>query len=163
MSQQPTEPNASDPSDNDNRISDLTYAAGIVLGLSYPILAFSTGGRAVFQIFFKSGVSDYLPPTLSAVAALCYLTATIGFFYRRKWAWWLSISVLGFETLMTFIIGSLSFVIPEVIGRTVWRHFGIDYGFFPLFQPLLGLFWLISPDTLRTYEIAFPRFKQSKS
>jgi hypothetical protein len=134
--------------------SDFIYTAGIILGLSYPILAFSTSGRAIYQLIFKTGVTDYLPPALSAIAAACYLSATIGFFYRRKWAWWLSVSVLGFETLMTFVIGTLSFIIPEVIGRTVWRHFGVDYGFFPLFQPLLGLFWLFSRETLRRYGIS---------
>jgi hypothetical protein len=135
-------------------MSDFIYAAGIILGLSYPILAFSTGGRAVYQLLFKQGVTDYLPPVLSAMAATCYLLATIGFFKRRKWAWWLSVSVLGFETTMTFVVGTLSFIIPAVIGRTVWRHFGIDYGFFPLFQPLLGLFWLFSRETLQAYGIS---------
>ena len=138
-------------------MSDIRYAAGITLGLSYPILAFSTGARAVFQLLFKEGVTDYLPPALSAIAASCYLLATIGFFYRRKWAWMLSVGVLSFETLMTFVIGSLSFIIPAVIGRTVWRHFGIDYGFFPLFQPLLGIYWLLSRETLRAYGVSFGR------
>ena len=144
-------------------MSDFIYTAGIVLGMSYPILAFSTSGRAVYQLLFKEGVTDYLPPTLSAIAASCYLLATIGFFYRRKWAWRLSVGVLGFETLMTFVIGVLSFVIPAVIGRTVWRHFGIDYGFFPLFQPLLGLFWLFSRGTLQTYGISFGRAGKSQT
>ena len=47
----------------------------------------------------------------------------------------------------------MSFIIPEVIGRTVWRHFGEDYGFFPLFQPLLGLIWLLWPLTMAAYGI----------
>ena len=136
--------------------SDFIYAAGIVLGLSYPILAFSTGGRAVYQLLLKANVENYLAPALSATAATCYLLATIGFFKRRKWAWWLSVGVLGFETTLTLLVGTLSFIIPEVIGRTVWRHFGIDYGFFPFFQPLVGLFWLFSPEILKVYDIALP-------
>ncbi len=147
--------------DPTRQMSDFTYAAGLVLGLSYPILAFSTGGRAVFQLFFKSDVVDYLPPALSATAALCYLTATIGFFYRKKWAWWLSVGVLGFETTMTFLIGTLSITSPDLIGRTVWRYFGIDYGFFPLFQPLIGLFWLFNSDILRAYKITLPWMNKS--
>lgn len=132
-------------------MSDFVYAAGIILGLSYPILAFSTGGRAVYQLFFKAGVTYYFPPLMSAVAASCYLLATFGFTIRRKWAWRLSTGLLGFETLLTFLVGGLSFIYPEVIGRTVWRHFGADYGYFPLVQPLIGLIWLFSPATLRAY------------
>jgi hypothetical protein len=139
-------------------MSDFAYAAGIVLGLSYPILALSTGARSLYQLFFKAGVTYYLPSALSAVAAGCYLFATIGFTVRRKWAWRLSVGLLGFETLMTFIIGGLSFIYPDLIGRTVWRHFGVDYGFFPLFQPIIGLVWLFSPGTLQAYGISLRSF-----
>ena len=146
-------PAATPPLKSHHARSDFAYAAGIILACSYPILALSTGARAVYQLLFKPGVTDYLPPGLSAVAATCYLLATIGFAYQRKWAWYLSVGLLGFETLLTFIVGSLSFIYPDLIGRTVWRHFGADYGFFPLFQPLLGLAWLFSPATLRSYGI----------
>jgi hypothetical protein len=132
-------------------MSDFAYAAGIILGLSYPILAFSTGGRAVYQLFLKEGVTYYLPPLMSAVAACCYLFAALGFAIRRKWAWRLSVSLLGIETLLTFVVGTLSFIYPDLIGRTVWRHFGADYGYFPLIQPLIGLVWLFSPGALRAY------------
>jgi hypothetical protein len=134
-------------------MSDLAYAAGVILAISYPVLALSTGVRAIYQLLFKSGVTDYLPPTLSAVAAICYLFAAIGFTYRRKWAWRLSVGLLGFEMLMVLIVGGLSFVYPEVIGRTVWGRFGADYGYFPLFQPLLGLIWLFSPPVMQAYRI----------
>jgi hypothetical protein len=93
------------------------------------------------------------------VAACCYLGATIGFAHRRKWAWWVSVGLLGFETFLTFVVGTLSFIYPDLIGRTVWRHFGADYGYFPLFQPLLGLIWLFSPPVLRAYGIVKERMK----
>ena len=127
--------------------------AGTILAISYPVLAISTGFRAAYQLFLKEGVGSYTGPALSAVAALCYLTATVGFAYRRRWAWWLSVSVLGFESLMTLIVGTLSLVNPELVGSTVWRLFGIDYGFFPLVQPLLGLAWLFHAETLQSYGI----------
>ena len=38
-------------------------------------------------------------------------------------------------------------------GSTVWRHFGEDYGYFPLFQPLLGLVWLFWPLTMENYGV----------
>ncbi|MCB8986574.1 MAG: hypothetical protein H6661_02350 [Ardenticatenaceae bacterium] len=64
--------------------------------------------------------------------------------------------MLAFESFMTLLIGTLSFIIPAVIGSTVWRHFGADYGFFPLVQPLLGLAWLFHPETLQVYQIRLP-------
>ncbi len=137
----------------DDTMSYIVSVAGTILGISYPVLAFSTGGRAIYQLFLKSGVTDYLPPILSAIAALSYLLATVGFFRRRAWAWRLSVGVLGFETFMTLLIGMLSVVAPDLIGRTVWRLFGIDYAFFPLIQPLLGLLWLFRDDTRRAYGI----------
>lgn len=127
---------------------------GYVLAVSYPLLALSTGVRALYQLFFKAGVADLLPPALSGLAAVFYLLATIGFAYRKRWAWQLSVGVLAIETLFTLVVGTLSFVQPNLIGHTVWRHFGQDYGFFPFFQPLLGLIWLFWPATLRAYGIA---------
>jgi len=126
---------------------------GYILAFSYPVLALSTGVRAVYQLFFKAGVTNYIPVYLSALAAFSYLLATIGFAYRRKWTWWLSVVALGFETFMTFLIGFWSFVDPALIGHTVWRHFGEDYGFFPLIQPLIGLVWLLWPVTMEAYGI----------
>lgn len=134
-------------------LSGFIRAAGVILGVSYPVLALSTGVRAVYQIFFKADVVYLLPSYLSLVAAASYLTATVGFLVRRRWAWYLSVVALGFETAMTLIVGTLSFIIPETIGSTVWRAFGADYGFFPLIQPLLGLAWLFHPDTRRAYGI----------
>lgn len=156
----PADPPTSHPANQTDSISDFIYTIGIILGLSYPILALSTGARAVYQLFLKAGVTYYLPPALSALAATCYLVGTIGFAVRRKWAWQLSVGSLGFETLLTFIVGTLSFIIPDVIGRTVWRHFGVDYGFFPLFQPILGLAWLFSPQILRAYGISLRGWKR---
>lgn len=138
-------------------MSGFIQAAGVILAVSYPVLALSTGVRSVYQLFFKPGEVDQLGAILSGIAALCYLTATIGFIVRRRWAWYLSVGALGFETAMTLIVGTLSFIIPETIGGTVWRHFGADYGYFPLIQPLLGLAWLLHPQTRRVYGISQSR------
>ncbi len=134
-------------------LSQFVSTAGYVLGISYPLLALSTGARAFYQLFFKAGVTNYLGPSLSAVAAAVYVMAAVGFMRREKWAWWMSVCALSFETVMVILVGMLSFVIPEVIGHTAWGHFGADYGFFPFAQPILGLTWLFWPETMRAYRI----------
>lgn len=133
--------------------SALISVAGYILAVSYPVLALSTGTRAVYQLFFKEGVTAYLPPLLSLLAATCYLVATLGFAYRRKWTWWLSLTSLGVETILALLVGAWSFLNPDLIGSTVWRHFGADYGYFPLFQPIIGLLWLVWPATVAMYGI----------
>lgn len=138
--------------------TELVTVFGYILAVSYPLLALSTGVRALFQLLFKDGVVNYLAPTLSLVAALLYLTATIGFACRTRWAWRISASVLFSETILTLIVGSVSLVLPEFVGRTVWRHFGADYGFFPLFQPAIGLVWLYWPSTKLQYGLSPGRF-----
>ncbi|MDX2006280.1 MAG: hypothetical protein SFU83_13455 [Meiothermus sp.] len=126
-------------------------AIGQILAVSYPLLALSAGVRAVYQLFFKPGVTDYFPSALSAVAAGLYLVAAVAFVVRRPWAWWTSVVVLALETAGVLIVGTLSLVAPEVIGRTVWHDFGVDYAFLPLIQPVLGLVWLFWPENRRTY------------
>jgi hypothetical protein len=152
MSQKPITKQPAHHLPEDTR-SPFIRRAGMILAVSYPVLALSTLARSTYQLFLKEGVTNYLAPSLSAVAALCYLTATIGFAKRRRWAWWLSVGVLIFESLMTLIVGTWSIINPELIGRTVWRYYGIDYGFFPLIQPLLGLAWLFHPQTMAAYGI----------
>jgi hypothetical protein len=135
------------------KLSGFIRAAGVILGLSYPVLAISTGFRALYQLFFKEGVTNYLAPALTAVAALLYLIATIGFAVHEKWAWRISVAALSLEMVLVILVGTLSIFYPEVIGRTVWRYYGIDYGFFPLIQPILGLLWLFNSQTLAVYGI----------
>lgn len=150
-----------DPEDENQieepKLSGFIRAAGVILAISYPVLAISTGFRALYQLFFKEGVTNYLAPLLTALAALLYLIATVGFAVHEKWAWRVSVVALSLEMILVLVVGSLSFVYPDVIGRTVWRYYGMDYGFFPLIQPFLGLLWLFHPKTLAAYGIRSPK------
>ena len=139
------------PSTAENALSGFIRAAGVILAISYPVLALSTGARAIYQLFFKEGVTDFMPPLLSAVAAVCYLLATVGFIVKKRWAWRLSVSMLLFELVMVLLISTLSLISPDTIGRTVWANFGADYGYFPFIQPILGLAWLFHRETRATY------------
>lgn len=138
---------------NESGLSGFIRAAGVILAVSYPVLALSTGVRAIYQIFLKEDMTYLLPAYLSLVAAMIYLVATVGFLVRKRWAWYVSVGALGLETVLAVLVGTLSFIIPDTIGSTVWRHFGADYGFFPLIQPLLGLAWLFHPATRKAYGI----------
>lgn len=133
------------------RSTPILSAIGYVLGISYPLLAFSATGRSVYQLFFKVGPTTGIGPLTSLFAALCYLAATIGFTYRRPWTWWLSLAVLAIESCGTLITGVLSIVEPDLIGSSVWRLFGIDFAFFPLVQPIAGIAWLAWPPTRRLF------------
>jgi len=137
----------------ETELSTFASVAGSILGISYPVLALSTGARAAYQLFFKEGVTDYLPPILTGVAALLYLVATVGFTRRRRWAWRVSVAALSVETLFTVVVGTLSVINYDLVGHNTWTYFGMDYAFFPLVQPLLGLAWLLHPSTLRAYKI----------
>ncbi len=158
--------------ESNNALSNFIVAAGVILAVSYPILAISTGFRAVFQVLEGDPTNS---PWLTVVAALCYTVATVGFAKQPragreikqrtsaigKWwqsispqaAWRISLYVLVFETVMTLLVGTLSFIVPELIGRNVWQFFGRDYGYFPLIQPLLGILWLFNPITKSNYAI----------
>ena len=138
---------------SENALSGFIQAAGVILAVSYPVLALSAGVRSIYQLFLKEDVTNYLPAVLSGIAAICYLLATVGFVVRKRWAWRLSVSMLAFELAMVLIIGTFSLFIPDTIGRTVWGRFGADYGYFPLIQPLLGLAWLFHRETRRVYGI----------
>jgi len=136
----------------DNR-SRFIKGAGVVLAVSYPVLAISTFFRGAYQLFLKEGDINPVGPILTLTASLLYFLATFGFAIRRRWAWYLSVTVLGIETAFTLVVGILSILYPEMIGSTVWRYFGIDYAFFPLIQPLIGLAWLLYPETMQAYGI----------
>ena len=71
MKQDTTQNDSVVGSDAGQRMGSFAEAAGKILAISYPVLAISTGARAVYQLFLKEGVTDRLPPALTAVATRC--------------------------------------------------------------------------------------------
>lgn len=168
------------PQSTGGAISGFIFAAGSILAVSYPVLALSTGVRAIYQIAEGDSTNS---PWLTLVAAVLYTIATIGFikqprpapknrkpkapsqFFLMRWwralppaqAWKISIVILALETLMALLVGTFSYTNPGVFGRNVWQYFGKDYGYLPLIQPILGLAWLLHPQTLRNYNIHWQR------
>lgn len=109
---------ADEPQDLKTRAISLI---GYILGISYPLLALSTGARGLYQFFLRDDLTK-LGPALSVLTAVLYLIAAVGFFKRTTHWWRISVYTLGIETALTLVVGTLRFIIPDVIGSTAWRH-----------------------------------------
>jgi hypothetical protein len=141
----PSTPHAASP------LGRVATAAGLVLAISYPVLAVSIGVRAVYQLCCRPDILSPVGPLLSLVAALVYAVAAVGFARRTQRAWKVSVAALSFELAMVLVVGTITLLRWDLIQHSAWRLFGLDYGFFPLAQPLLGLLWLFWPSTRAAY------------
>ena len=115
---------------------------GRVLVVVYGILALGATGRSFVQIVERFDEAP-LAYSLSALAAVVYIVATIALirsgsgWYRIAWA------TISFELLGVLTIGTLSIVEPQWFPEaTVWSYFGAGYLFIPLVLPPLGMWWL---------------------
>ncbi|WP_211373473.1 hypothetical protein [Agromyces allii] len=115
---------------------------GRVLVAVYAVLALAATGRSFLQIATKYDEAP-LAYTLSALAAVVYIVATIALirqgrvWYRVAWA------TLAFEFTGVLVVGVLSVLDPELFPHdTVWSWFGRGYVFIPLVLPALGMWWL---------------------
>ncbi|WP_235496616.1 hypothetical protein [Leifsonia sp. Root4] len=117
---------------------------GRLLITVYAILALGAAGRSVVQIIERFDTAP-LAFTLSAIAALVYIVATIALIAPgpvwNRVAW----IAIGFEAVGVIVVGALSIAMPELFPEaTVWSVFGKGYLFIPLVLPWLGLWWLAS-------------------
>lgn len=115
---------------------------GRVLVAVYGVLALAAIGRSFVQIASKFDEAP-LAYSLSALAAVVYVVATIALirsgrgWYRVAWA------TIVFEFVGVIVVGTLSVVFPELFPHdTVWSWFGRGYLFIPLVLPVLGMWWL---------------------
>jgi hypothetical protein len=116
--------------------------AGRVLIAVYAIFALSATARAGVQIAGRFAEAP-VPYTLSALAGLVYILATIGLAGSGPGARRLAWGAVGFELAGVLVVGLLSVLDPEYFpDDTVWSSFGRGYGFVPLVLPLVGLWWL---------------------
>jgi hypothetical protein len=125
---------------------------GRILVAVYAVLAIAATGRSVFQIVDRF---DEAPVafSLSAVAAVVYLVATLALAFGWDRVAWVAI---GFELLGVLAIGVVSIAAPALIGLgdvelldrafgregTVWALFGAGYLCVPLALPVIGLLYL---------------------
>ena len=120
--------------------STLRSGPGRVLVAVYALFALSATGRSAYQLSVQAGEAP-VPYTLSLVAALIYIVATValvrgGPFWRRV-AW----VALSTELVGVIVVGTISLVV-DFPDQTVWSDYGVGYGFVPLVLPMFGLWWL---------------------
>lgn len=115
---------------------------GRVLIAVYAIFALSATARAGVQIASRYAEAP-LPYTLSAVAGVVYVLATIGLAGTGPGARRLAWGAVVFELVGVLVVGTLSVLdAGDFPDDTVWSWFGRGYGFIPLVLPLVGLWWL---------------------
>jgi hypothetical protein len=105
----------------------------------YAVFAVSASARSLVQISTEFSAAP-LAYTLSAVAALVYVAATVALARNSRTLAWVAVLV---ELVGVVGIGALSVLQPDDFAdATVWSQFGQGYGYVPLVLPLVGLVWL---------------------
>ncbi|KAA9087322.1 hypothetical protein [Microbacterium radiodurans] len=119
---------------------------GRVLVIVYAVMALAATGRSLVQI-----VEDFafapLAYSLSAVAALVYVLATVALVRSGSAAWYVVAWVaICFELVGVLVVGTLSLVLPELFSHdaTVWSGYGFGYFWVPLVLPFVGIWWLVA-------------------
>jgi hypothetical protein len=116
--------------------------AGRILIAVYLVLALASSGRSFYQLVAKF---DQAPVayTLSAVAAVVYILATIALIAPGP-AWYRVARItIWFELIGVLTVGALSLIVPSMFAHpSVWSFFGAGYLLIPLALPIWGLVWL---------------------
>ncbi|GAA1478903.1 membrane protein [Nocardioides aestuarii] len=108
----------------------------------YAVFAVAAGARSAVQLSTRFDEAP-LAYSLSAVAAVVYLVATLALRRTSRTAHRVAGGALAFEAVGVVVVGTLSLVEPQWFpDQTVWSDFGIGYGFVPLVLPFVGLWWL---------------------
>ncbi|GAA1912623.1 hypothetical protein [Nocardioides hwasunensis] len=123
-------------------MSSTRTGAGRVLVAVYGVFALAATARSLVQLLTKADEAP-LAYSLSAVAGLVYIAATLGLAEvgpsPRRLAW----MAVGFELVGVLTVGTLtvfdSALFPDA---TVWSDYGSGYGWLPLVLPFVGIAWL---------------------
>ncbi|MFT4156864.1 MAG: hypothetical protein QM630_02895 [Microbacterium sp.] len=116
---------------------------GRVLVVVYAVMALAATGRSFVQIVRRFDEAP-LAYSLSALAAVVYILATLALVLAKRRGWytvaWIAIA---FELTGVLVVGALSLLAPDLFQHeTVWSLFGRGYLFVPLVLPVFGLWWL---------------------
>ena len=125
-----------------NKSSTRAVGVGRVLIAVYAILALAATARSVYQIASKFDEAP-VAYTLSAVAGVVYILATIALLKRGDTWYRIAWITIIFEFVGVLTVGVLSLVDPALFQHpSVWSMFGSGYVFIPLVLPILGMLWL---------------------
>ncbi|RIX31149.1 hypothetical protein [Amnibacterium setariae] len=122
-----------------------TSGPGRTLIVFYFIMTIAAVFRSVYQAITAFGEAP-LAITLSFVAGVIYLVATINLIRTGRTAYRIAFAAITFELVGVVVVGALSLVLPRVFpfDYTVWWGFGLGYLLIPLALPILGLLFLRS-------------------
>ncbi|MCL8024443.1 hypothetical protein [Nocardioides bruguierae] len=122
----------------------LSSGPGRLLVALYGLFALAATGRSAVQLGMEPGRAP-LAYTLSLVAAVLYLVATVCLLLGGRRARVVALVAVSIELVGVLGIGTLTYLEPQLFpDKTVWSHFGQGYGFLPLVLPFFGLAWLRS-------------------
>ena len=131
-------------SDRDERalVARTRSGPGRLLIAAYALLGVAATSRSAVQIATEWDQAP-LAYTLSAVAAVVYIIATVCFVVGTTRARRVAHGLLVFELIGVVVVGVLSIIDSEAFpDQTVWSYFGAGYLLIPLALPILGLLWL---------------------
>ena len=115
---------------------------GRILVTVYGIMALAATARSLYEVTTKFQVAP-VAYTLSAVAAVVYIIATITLARGDATSRRIATVAISFELAGVLIVGVLSLVFPSVFQKaSVWSWFGLEYLLIPLALPIVGLWWL---------------------
>lgn len=110
----------------------------------YGTFALAATARAGVQIATKFEHSP-LSYSLSLLAGLVYIAATVGLMTNRPWSRPLAWAAVSVELIGVLTVGAASFIWPHAFADdTVWTHFGQGYVFIPVVLPIIGVWWLLT-------------------
>ena len=122
--------------------SETLSGLGKALIAVYGVLALAATFRSLYQIVTKFEDAP-LAYTLSAVAALVYILATVALLLRGPIWRQVARASITFELVGVLVVGTLSVFAPALFAHaSVWSLYGMGYLFIPLILPVLGLLWL---------------------
>ena len=115
---------------------------GRILIVVYALFALASSSRAAVQIATEFSAAP-VAFTLSAVAAVIYIVATIALARGDRASRKVATIAISIELAGVLTIGLISLLLPADFPKaTVWSGFGSGYGFVPLVLPFIGLWWL---------------------
>lgn len=115
---------------------------GRVLVVVYGVFALAATARSFSQIITRYDEAP-VAYTLSAVAAVIYIVATVALARGDRTSTRVATIAIAIELAGVLIVGAASLLAPDAFpDASVWSSFGAGYLFIPLVLPLIGLWWL---------------------